>query len=81
MREERKQFKLPAAWIIEQCGFKGQREGLLGMHDKQALVLTHLPTKTERSSISQLMSLAQRIQQKVADRFSVNLELEPVVYS
>lgn len=67
--------KLAAAWLIEQCGFKGWRSGAVGVYDKQALVLVHFGA----GSGVQLLALAKEIQAAVARRFDVNLEFEPKV--
>ncbi|MDX5300225.1 MAG: UDP-N-acetylmuramate dehydrogenase [Gammaproteobacteria bacterium] len=65
--------KLAAAWLIDRCGWKGFREGSVGVHTQQALVLVHYGGGTG----AQLMALAQRIADSVAMRFGVNLEMEP----
>jgi UDP-N-acetylmuramate dehydrogenase len=68
--------KLAAGWLIDQCGFKGMQSGAVGVHDKQALVLTH----RGNGSASELLALAKTIQGAVKERFGVNLVIEPVVY-
>lgn len=67
--------KLSAAWLIEQCGFKGRREGDAGISDKHALVLVNHGAATG----AELWALAARIRAKVEQHFGVILEPEPVV--
>ena len=68
--------KLSAAWFIDQCGWKGQREGGVGVHEHHALVLVHRGGATG----ADLLELAARIQESVAHTFGIDLEIEPRVY-
>jgi UDP-N-acetylmuramate dehydrogenase len=67
--------KLAAGWLIDQCGWKGRSLGPVGVHDKQALVLVN----RGGASGGQVFALAERIQQDIAQRFGVTLEIEPLV--
>jgi UDP-N-acetylmuramate dehydrogenase len=64
--------KVPAAWLIDQLGFKGKKIGGIGCHPKQALVLTNDGSGTGE----QLLQLARAIKISVANEFSIVLENE-----
>lgn len=66
------QVKLAAAWLIDQCGFKGKRFENVGVHDKQALVLVNL-NQGEGKAIKQL---SEQIQTAVLEKFNVALTPE-----
>lgn len=65
--------KLSAAWLIEQAGWKGHRDGDAGVSDQHALVLVNHGTATG----AQLLDLARRIAASVQARFGVAIEPEP----
>ena len=69
-------MKLAAGWLIEKAGWKGFREGDAGVHRLQALVLVNYGAATGLD----ISSLAQRIQRDIAERFKVDLEMEPNRY-
>jgi len=68
--------KLAAGWLIERAGWKGFRQGNVGVHRLQALVLVNYGN----ASGQQVLDLARQIQADVARRFAVELEMEPNVY-
>lgn len=72
---EHGQVKLSAAWLIDQCGWKGRREGPVGVHHNHALVLVHYGNGNGH----QLLQLARQIQQDVSERFAVELQPEPKI--
>lgn len=69
------QVKLSAAWLIEQAGYRGLREGDAGIAAQHALVLVN----HGQASGAQLWGLAQRVREGVRERYGVMLEPEPRV--
>lgn len=71
-----RRVKLAAAWLIDQAGWKGVTQGPVAVHSEQALVLTN----PGRAMGSEVLALAERIQQSVKEKFGVQLEPEPRIY-
>lgn len=65
--------KLSAAWLIEQAGYKGRRDGDAGIAAQHALVLVN----HGHASGAELWAFARRVQAAVLERFGVALEAEP----
>ena len=64
--------KIPAAWLIEQCGWKGQTLGNIGVHKHQALVLVNYGDGEGKK----IWRLAMDIQSSVKDTFDILLQPE-----
>ena len=64
--------KIPAAWLIEQCGMKGRTIGGAQVWEKQPLVIVN----RGGASPGDIVALAQLVTDAVRDRFSITLTPE-----
>jgi UDP-N-acetylmuramate dehydrogenase len=64
--------KVPAAWLIEQAGWKGKRFGRVGVHENQPLVLVNYG----EAEGSEIVALSKKIQTDIREKFGISLERE-----
>ena len=65
-------IKIPAGWMIEQCGWKGASLGRVGVHDRQALVLVNRGGATG----GEVVALYKRIIEDVRNKFGIEIHPE-----
>ena len=64
--------KLAAGWLIDQAGMKGFREGNVGIHERQALVLVNLGG----AAGGEVIDFARKVQAKVREKFGIEIDTE-----
>lgn len=64
--------KLAAGWLIDRAGMKGHREGAVGVHERQALVLVNYGGATG----GEVIAFARKVQQTVFERFGIRIDTE-----
>ena len=69
------EVKLSAAWLIEKCGWKGRSLGRAAVSQQHALVLIN----KNNASGSEILALANAIQESVSERFAIELQPEPLI--
>lgn len=67
--------KIPAAWMIDQCGWKGKALGNAAVHDKQPLVLINLGGATG----AEIINLSSAIRASVLKKFGIDIHPEVTI--
>ncbi|MBQ2703839.1 MAG: UDP-N-acetylmuramate dehydrogenase [Alistipes sp.] len=64
--------KLATGWLIDKAGLKGYREGCVGVHERQALVLVNHGGATG----GEVIAFARMVQKRVQERFGIEIDTE-----
>ena len=64
--------KLAAGWLIDRAGMKGRREGAVGVHERQALVLVNHGGATG----GEVIAFAHKVQERVREKFGIEIDTE-----
>ena len=64
--------KLAAGWLIDRAGMKGRREGAVGVHEQQALVLVNHGGATG----GEVIAFAHKVQETVREKFGIEIDTE-----
>lgn len=64
--------KIPAGWLIDQCGWKGRALGRAAVHDRQALVLINKGGATGE----EILSLSDAVRKDVKKKFGIDISPE-----
>ena len=65
--------KVPAAWLIEQCGFKGQKLGGAAVYEKQPLVIVN---DSGEAAPEEILALERKIQESIKTKYNIDLTPE-----
>ncbi|MFT7561457.1 MAG: UDP-N-acetylmuramate dehydrogenase [Flavobacteriales bacterium] len=65
--------KIAAAWLIDNAGWKGKIHGGVSVHESQALVIVN----RKLAGLSDVLAFAHAIQSDIAQRYDIELEIEP----
>ena len=69
---DKSHFKIPAAWLIESCGWKGKRIGDAAVNQNQPLVLVNLG----KASGKDIQNLSEKIRKDIAQKYGIELQPE-----
>ena len=64
--------KLAAGWLIDRAGMKGRREGPVGIHERQALVIVNHGGATG----GEVIAFARKVQETVREKFGIAIDTE-----